>query len=34
MAGALDSENGSPFQKLEETEGVKFFDDYCNYIID
>jgi hypothetical protein len=34
MAGALDGKNGSPFQKLEETEGVKFFDDYCNYIID
>jgi hypothetical protein len=34
MAGALDSKNGSPFQQLEESEGVKFFDDYCNYIID
>jgi len=34
MAGELDGKNGSPFQQLEETEGVKFFDDYCNYIID
>ena len=34
MAGALDAANGSPFQQLEEMEGIKFFDDYCNYIID
>lgn len=34
MAGELDSKNGSPFQQLEESEGVKFFDEYCNYIID
>jgi hypothetical protein len=33
-AGELDSKNGSPFQQLEEAEGIKFFDDYCNYIID
>jgi len=33
-AGDLDSKNGSPFQQLEEAEGIKFFDDYCNYIID
>jgi hypothetical protein len=33
-AGELDSKNGSPFQRLEEMEGVTFFDDYCNYIID
>jgi hypothetical protein len=33
-AGELDSKNGSPFQQLEETEGVKFFEEYCNYIID
>jgi hypothetical protein len=33
-AGELDSKNGSPFQRLEEMEGVKFFDEYCNYIID
>ena len=34
MAGELDGTNGSPFQQLEDMEGVKFFDDYCNYIID
>ena len=28
-AGDLDSKNGSPFQQLEEAEGIKFFDDYC-----
>lgn len=34
MTGFLDDNNPSNFQVLEQAEGVKFFDDFCNYLID
>jgi hypothetical protein len=34
MAGALDETMINAFQDLEEVEGISFFDDYCNYLID
>lgn len=30
----LNETNLDEFQKLEEAQGIKFFDDYCNYLID
>jgi hypothetical protein len=34
MASALDATMTNAFQDIEELEGINFFEDYCNYIID
>lgn len=34
MTGFLDDIEQTNFQNLEQAEGVKFFDDFCNYLID
>lgn len=33
-SGFLDDLHPSNFQQVEKAEGVKFFDDFCNYLID
>jgi hypothetical protein len=33
-SGFLDDINPSNFKQVEKAEGVKFFDDFCNYLID
>jgi hypothetical protein len=34
MGGDLEQYGDNNFQELENAEGVKIFDDYCNYLID
>jgi hypothetical protein len=34
ISGYLNEFNPDNFQQLEKAEGVKFFDDFCNYLID
>jgi hypothetical protein len=34
VSGELDDMHLNAFQELEEAEGLKIFDDYCNYLID
>ena len=34
MAGDLEQYGDNNFETLEDAEGVKIFDDYCNYLID
>lgn len=34
MGNELDDEGLNNFEEIEEREGVKFFEDYCNYLID
>jgi hypothetical protein len=38
LGNELDDRNlpngDNTFEEIERTEGIKFFDDYCNYLID
>ena len=34
VAGALDDTMTNAFQDVEKAEGINFFEDYCNYLID
>lgn len=34
MAGDLEQFGDNAFEELEKAEGIKIFDDYCNYLID
>jgi cytochrome oxidase Cu insertion factor (SCO1/SenC/PrrC family) len=34
MGGDLEQYGDNNFEELENAEGVKIFDDYCNYLID
>lgn len=34
VGSELDNQGDSNFQEIEKAEGISFFDDYCNYLID
>lgn len=34
IGNELDDQGKNAFENIEEAEGIKFFDDYCNYLID
>lgn len=34
IGNELDAQGDNPFKDLEDAEGIKFFEDYCNYLID